>query len=273
MAAKAAERALENAGMTAGDIDLIVVATATGDCQFPAAATFVQSLLGCNNTPAFDVGGACAGFLHAMSVASGLITAGMYSNVLVVGAETLTRFQNPDDRTTVILMGDGAGAAVLTRAVNPEQGILHATLGCDGSKTKLIWVPAGGSLLPPSATTVAERLHFMHMRGREVYKFAVTKMAQLIDEALAAVGMTPQDLKLVIPHQSNLRIIESVQQRMGLPMEKFAVNIDRYGNTSAASIPMALDEARRAGKLQEGDCILMLAIGAGLTWAATVIRL
>lgn len=273
LAAQAAKHALADAGMTVGDVDAIIVATATGDCQFPATATFVQNLLGCENTPAFDVAGACAGFVHAIVVAGGLLASETYRTVLVIGAETLTRFQNPQDRTTVILIGDGAGAAVLTRALNPEQGILHSRLGCDGSKAKLIWVPAGGALLPTSATTVAENLHYMHMRGREVFKFAVTKMEELIDEALSATGLTPNDLKMVIPHQSNLRIIEFVRERMGLPKDKVAVNIDRYGNTSAASIPIALDEARRQGKLQAGDAILLLAIGAGITWGASVIRL
>jgi len=273
MSAKAAERALESAGMSACDIDLIVLATATGDCQFPSTATFVQDLLGCQGTPAFDVGAACAGFLHALTVGGAFIASGVHKTVLVIGAETLTRFINAEDRTTAILMGDGAGAAVITRTSDPDQGILHSTMGADGSKAKLIWVPAGGSLLPTSATTVAERLHFMHMRGREVYKFAVTKMQQLIDECFERTGLTPEDLKLVIPHQSNLRIIESVRERLGLPRDKVAINIDRFGNTSAASIPMALDEARREGKLQTGDAILMLAIGAGLTWSAMIVRL
>lgn len=273
LAAHAARNALADAGLTVGDVDAIIVATATGDCQFPATATFVQHILECENTPAFDVAGACAGFVHALTVAGGLLASEIYKTVLVIGAETLTRFQNPQDRTTVILIGDGAGAAVLTRAANPEQGILHSRLGCDGGKAKLIWVPAGGALLPASATTVAENLHYMHMRGREVFKFAVTKMEELIDEALTVTGLTPDDLKMVIPHQSNLRIIEFVRERLRLPKEKVAINIDRYGNTSAASIPIALDEARRSGKLQAGDAILLLAIGAGITWGASVIRL
>jgi 3-oxoacyl-[acyl-carrier-protein] synthase-3 len=206
-------------------------------------------------------------------VAAGFIASGMYKTVLVVGAETLSRFLDPDDRATVILLGDGAGAAVLTRPVNPEQGVLYSKLGCDGSKTKLIWVPGGGSLVPASATTVAERLHYMHMKGREVYKFAVTKMQEMIDEALNDTGLRPDDLKLVIPHQSNLRIIESVREKLGLPREKVVVNIDRYGNTSAASVPIALDEARRSGQLKPGDHILMLALGAGLVWGTMIVRL
>ncbi|MEK6799826.1 MAG: beta-ketoacyl-ACP synthase III [Planctomycetota bacterium] len=273
MAVRAATNALADAGLSAEDIDLIVLATATGDCPFPATAAFVQSGLGCRSIPAFDVSAACAGFLHALVVASGMLAAGAYRNALVIGAETLSRVTDPEDRTTAILMGDAAGAVVLTNALNPEQGILHATLGCDGSKAKLIWLPAGGSLLPASPMTVAERLHFMHMRGREVFKFAVVKMAELIDEAMTATGLKPDDLKLVIPHQSNLRIIEAARERLGLPREKIAINIDRFGNTSAASVPVALDEARRNGRLQTGDHILMLAIGAGLTWGAMVVQL
>ena len=273
MAVEAARRALDNAGMTADDLDVIVCATATGDCPFPATSAFIQEKLGGRLTPAFDVGAACAGFIYATTVGAGLLGSGLYEHALVIGAETLTRYIDPEDRATCVILGDGAGAAVLSRARNPEQAILHCELGCDGTRTKQIWVPAGGSRLPASATTVAERLHYMKMKGRDVYKFAVIKMQELIDRALAATGLTPEDIKLVIPHQSNLRIIESVREKMGLPPEKVAVNITKFGNTSAASIPMAFDEARRNGTLQPGDIILMLAIGAGLTWGCMVVRL
>jgi len=273
MAVEAARRALENAGLTADDIDVIVCATATGDCPFPATATFVQEALGGRLTPAFDVGAACAGFIYATSVGAGLLGSGFYERALIIGAETLSRYIDPQDRTTCVILGDGAGAAVISRSRNPEQAILHCEMGCDGTRTKQIWVPAGGSRLPSSSTTVAERLHYMKMRGRDVYKFAVIKMQELIDRALEATALTPDDLKLVIPHQSNLRIIESVREKMGLPPEKIAINITRYGNTSAASIPLALDEARRNGTLNSGDVILLLAIGAGLTWGCMVIRL
>ena len=273
MAVEAARRALENAGLIADDIDVIVCATATGDCPFPATATFVQEALGGRLTPAFDVGAACAGFIYATSVGAGLLGSGFYERALIIGAETLSRYIDPQDRTTCVILGDGAGAAVISRSRNPEQAILHCEMGCDGTRTKQIWVPAGGSRLPSSSTTVAERLHYMKMRGRDVYKFAVIKMQELIDRALEATALTPDDLKLVIPHQSNLRIIESVREKMGLPPEKIAINITRYGNTSAASIPLALDEARRNGTLNSGDVILLLAIGAGLTWGCMVIRL
>jgi 3-oxoacyl-[acyl-carrier-protein] synthase-3 len=273
MAVEASRKALQDARMGITDVDLIVCATATGDCPFPATATFVHGALGAGEIPAFDVSAACAGFLHALVVSAGLLSSGLYRSALVIGAETLTRYADREDRRTAILLGDGAGAAILTRTDPTDRGILHCAMGCDGTRAEYIWVPAGGSRLYTSATTVAERLHYMRMRGREVYKFAVVKMQELIDQALSEVGLTPQDLKLLIPHQSNLRIIESVRERMGLPKEKVAVNIDRYGNTSAASIPMALDEHRRSGFLKAGDIVLLIAIGAGLTWSTAVVRL
>ncbi len=273
LAVHAARVALEDADLTANDIDLIICATATGDCPFPATATFIQAQLGAEGVPAFDVSAACAGFLHATSVAAAFIASDMYHRVLVIGAETLTRFTDPQDRNLTILFGDGAGAAVLTKSDDPNQGILRFEMGCDGTRAEHIWLPAGGSRFPASETTVAERLHFMKMRGREVFKFAVKKLEDLIDRSLTETGLTPDDLKLLIPHQSNLRIIESMRARMGLPKEKVAVNIDRFGNTSAASVVMSLDEARRNGTLQPGDLVLMVAVGAGLTWCVMVVRL
>ena len=273
LAAKAAKQALEDAGTTAEEIDVVICATATGDHPFPSTAGMVQHALGASNAAAFDVGAACAGFLYATSIAAGLLHSGIHKRALVIGAETLTRFTDMEDRRMAILFGDGAGAAVMAKAVTPGPAILYCHLGCDGSRAKDIWLPAGGSALPASSTTVAERLHYMKMRGREVYKFAVVKLRQLVDTALKETNLTPDDLKLVIPHQSNLRIIESVRMRMELPKEKVAVNIDRYGNTSAASIIMALDEARRDGTLKTGDLVLMMAIGAGLTWGTMIVRL
>lgn len=273
MSSEAGRKAIADAGMSPEDIDLIILATATPDHPFPSTATFVQHAIGCCNAAAFDVGAACSGFLHACWIAAGQIQAGMCQNILVIGAETLTRFLDFQERGVCILMGDGAGAVVMTKAQREGQGILHATLGCDGSKAKYIWVPAGGAALPASATTVAERMHYMRMKGRDVFKFAVVKMTGLVDEAMEKTGLTPDDLKMVIPHQSNLRIIEAMRERLGLPREKIAVNIDRYGNTSAASVPITFDEVRKAGQLQSGDKIMMLAIGAGLTWGAMVVEL
>lgn len=273
MAAEAARAALADAGLTVSEIDMIVCATATGDCQFPSAASFIQGQLGAGAIPAFDVGAACAGFLYGMTIASTMLHSGVCRRALVVGAETLSRFLDPEDRRTAILLGDGAGAVVLSVAESDNRGILYSELGCDGTKTDLILVPAGGSRLTTSATTVAERLHYMRMKGREVYKYAVLKMEELIDRALEQSGVTPDQLRMVIPHQSNLRIIESVQERLKLPREKVAVNIDRFGNTSSASIPMALDEHRRNGTLRAGDIVLLIGIGAGLVWGVMVMRL
>jgi 3-oxoacyl-[acyl-carrier-protein] synthase-3 len=273
MATNAARLALEDAGIEVGDIDVLICATATGDHPFPAAASFIEAQLGAVDIPAFDVGAACSGFLYACIAASGLINAGLYERALVIGAETLTRAADPEDRATIVLFGDAAGAAVLGRSKDPETSILYCDMGCDGTRAKHIYVPAGGSRLPASQTTVDERLHYMRMRGPEVYKFAVQKMQELVENALEVTGLTPDDLKMVIPHQSNMRIIESVREKLRLPPEKMAVNIDRYGNTSAAAVPLALDAARRDGTLQKGDLVLMVAVGAGLTWSTVLARL
>lgn len=273
LASHACRSALSDAGVAPTDLDLIICATATGDCPFPATAAFIQRDLGAVNVPAFDVSAACAGFLYGTIVAGQFLSTGNYRRVLVVGTETLSRFADPEDRATIVLFGDAAGAAVLSPTESPDRGVLYYEFGCDGTRAEHIWLPAGGSRFPASEKTVAERLHFMRMRGREVYKFAVLKMEELIDRALCETCLRADDLKLIIPHQSNLRIIESVRERLGLPREKMAVNIDRYGNTSAASVPMALDAARRDGTLVEGDTVLMVAIGAGITWSTIVLRL
>lgn len=272
LASRAAERAIEDAGIDRRQIDLIILCTATPDQPIPATACNVQARLGLSGIPAFDLGAACSGFMYGTIVAANLVQAGMYRHILLIGAETLTRFTDYEDRTTCVLFGDAAGAAVITPSADRERGLLYASMGADGTKLQDIWAPAGGSQLPASHATVAERLHAIRMKGREVYKFAVVKMMELIDGAMEATGLTPDDLRLVIPHQSNLRIIESVREKLGLPPEKIAINIDRYGNTSAASVPVALDEARRDGRVRSGDRIMMLGLGAGLTWAVAVWR-
>jgi len=278
LALEASKRALDDAGLSPTDIDLIVCATATPDHLFPSTAAIVQGQLGATDSAAFDVSAACAGFLHATSIALSMLHAGFHKTALVIGAETLTRFADTQDRGTVILFGDAAGAAIFSRvdadaASGSLSRVLYCELGCDGTRAKDIMLPGGGSRLPLSSMVLDERLTFLKMRGREVYKFAVGKMQELIDRALERSGLKPSDLKLVIPHQSNLRIIESVRQRMGLPVEKVTVNIDQFGNTSAASVIMGLDIARREGQLQSGDNILMIAIGAGLAWGVMVVQL
>lgn len=270
----AAREAMENAGCTIDDIDMIICATATGDHPLPATAALIQAGLGSTKEiPAFDVSAACAGFLLATSIASGMICSGMCKRALVIGAETLSRFVDNDDRTTVVLFGDGAGAAVVERAMGPNQGILYCDLGTDGTRAGHIIVPAGGSRVPTSGNTVAERMHHIRMKGREVFKFAVNRLQILIDQALKETGLKPDDLKLVIPHQSNMRIIESARERLGLPKEKVVLNIGRYGNTSAASVPIGLNDARRNGVLNPGDHVLLTAIGAGLVWCVMIVRL
>jgi 3-oxoacyl-[acyl-carrier-protein] synthase-3 len=273
LGAEAARRAIADAGLTVQDIDCIICATATGDHPFPATACFIQHLIGAEPVPAFDVGAACAGFLYACNTAVGFISTGAFRNVLAIGAETLSRYGDPEDRSTCVLFGDGAGAAVWSRAEEPGPSILYSEFGTDGSRTDHIVALAGGSRLFASPVTTAERLHYLRMKGREVYKFAVLKMGELIDRALAETGLRPDDLKLVIPHQSNARIIESTRERLGLPPEKVVLNIGEYGNTSAASIPIALDDARRSGAVKAGDAVLMIALGAGLTWGVILIRL
>jgi 3-oxoacyl-[acyl-carrier-protein] synthase-3 len=271
---EAARRALVDANMTIDDIDVIICATATGDHPFPSTAAIIQGKLGCTRPiPAFDVGAACAGFMFGSAVAAGLIMGGTFKTALVIGAETLSRYADPDDRSTVILFGDAGGAAVWSRSRDEHTGIQHLELGSDGTKADYIWLPAGGSRVYASTMTVNERLHYIRMKGREVFKFAVLKMEEIIDRALSELGITPADLKYVIPHQSNLRIIESMRERMQLPKEKMAVNIDQYGNTSAASILLSLDAARRSGRIAKGDLVLFVAIGAGLAWGTMVVRM
>lgn len=273
MGVEAAKRALADARLTPDDIDVIICATATPDHPFPATACFIQAGIGARHIPAFDVHAACSGFLYGSIVASSLLMSGLYQTALVVGAETLTRYADPEDRATCVLFGDAAGAVIWKRETRPDHGVLHWSLGCDGTKTDHICVPSGGSRLYTSPATTAERLHYLRMRGREVYKFAVLKMQELIDDALAKVGIAASDLAMVIPHQSNLRIIESARERLGLPPEKVAVNIDRFGNTSSASVLLSLDEHRRSGLLKAGDMVLFVAVGAGLTWGIMVVRL
>lgn len=271
-AAKASRAALESAKLTPTDIDLIICATITPDHVLPALSCELQRELGCRCIPSFDLAAACSGFVYGLVTAAQFVNSGLAKNVLLVGAECLTRITDMEDRTTAVLFGDGSGAAIIRRSADPSRGIVAARLGADGARSDLIWVPAGGSREPSSARTVNERLHFMRMRGREVYKFAVTQIQELISQVLSDAGVTNQDVKLLVPHQSNLRIIESAMDKMGLSEDRVVINIQRFGNTSAASVPIALHEARTTGRLKSGDLALLLAIGAGLTWGAALMR-
>ncbi|MFZ5643361.1 MAG: beta-ketoacyl-ACP synthase III [Bacillota bacterium] len=271
LACEAAKAALKDAGITPRDVDLIIVATNTPDCLFPAAACIVQDKLGASNAGAFDILAGCTGFIYSLSVASQFIVSGMYKHVLVIGAETLSRILDWDDRNTCVLFGDGAGAAVLG-PVPDEYGLLHTRLGADGSGGQHLYIPAGGSRMPASRETVDNKLHFVRMNGREVFKFAVRACGDGSLEALEAAGLTLKDVDFLIPHQANIRIIEAAAKRLDLPREKVLVNVDRFGNTSTASIPMALEEAVEKGWIRDGDNIVMTAFGAGLTWAVAVMR-
>jgi 3-oxoacyl-[acyl-carrier-protein] synthase-3 len=271
LATEAARRALEMAGLQGSDLDQIVVGTVTGDRTFPSTACIVQDRLGAVNAHAFDVSAACAGFLYGLSVGRSAITSGMANTVLVIGVETLSKIVNWTDRNTCVLFGDAAGAVIL-RASDKPGGILATRLHSDGSLVHLLEMPAGGSLRPPTHDTVEQRLHTIHMRGNDVFKHAVRAMESVALETLEAAGRTPEQLSLLIPHQANFRIIDATARRLGLPMEKVFVNLDRYGNTSSASIPLALDEANRAGRLRPGDLIEMVTFGGGFTWAAAVVE-
>jgi 3-oxoacyl-[acyl-carrier-protein] synthase-3 len=273
LARDASLKALEDAGITADDLDLIIFATVTPDTPVPAAACWLQAELGARQIPAYDVNAACAGLAYAMVQAATFIQTGLYRNVLVIGAETLTRICNYQDRTTCVLFGDGAAAVVMSATEEPGRGILHYQIGADGKGAAHIIQPAGGSRLPASAMTVSENLHTLRMNGREVYKFAVQKFYAVVEETLAAANVSPEEIDMIVPHQSNLRIIRSVQEKLNLPDEKIVVNIDRYGNTSSASIGLALDEARRDGRIKQGHLVLMLGFGAGLTWGSLLFRM
>ncbi|MBT9252983.1 MAG: ketoacyl-ACP synthase III [Brockia lithotrophica] len=270
LAHPAAEEALRVAGIGPADLDGILVATTTPDHVFPSTAALLQRKLGAWNAWAFDMSAACSGFIYGLAVAASFVESGRARHVLVVGAEVLSRITDWEDRTTAVLFGDGAGAAVVGPVA--EGGFLSFVLGADGGGADLLVLPAGGSRLPASRRTVEERQHFLKMNGREVFKFAVRIMAEASEEALRRAGLTKDDLDLLVPHQANYRIIDAAQERFQLPSGKVVVNLDRYGNMSAASTPVALHEAYRAGRLSPGNVVLLVAFGGGLTWAATVLR-
>ena len=271
LATEAARKALQNAGVTAEEIDLIVLGTVTGDMKFPATACLIQAKLGAKHAVAFDLSAACSGFLYGLQVAEGLMATGGYRRALVIGGEVLSSMVNWQDRDTCVLFGDGAGAVVLGPS-DGVHGLLQACMGSDGAYSGLLNNPGGGSVHPPTAENVAARLNSIRMEGKEVFRHAVSAMSHALNQVLAESGLTGDDLDLLIPHQANLRIIEAVAKRSKMPMEKVFVNVDRYGNTSAASIPIALDELRRGGALKEGTLAGLVTFGGGFTWAAALIR-
>jgi 3-oxoacyl-[acyl-carrier-protein] synthase-3 len=270
---EASEKALSRAGVTAADLDAIVLATATPDRLLPSTACDLQALLGADKAAAFDISAACPGFLFATGVAEGLIASRQSEVVLIVGAEKLSTITDFQDRSTAILFGDGAGAAVVRRATGDNgRGILSTFLKSDGKLAPLLYRPGGGAADPISEKVVCERSHYMKMAGREVFKAAVLTMAEACDEALRRAGVTADQVDLLIPHQANVRIIEATAKHAGLSMDKVMVNVDRYGNTSSASIPLALDQAITEGRVKPGSVILLVAFGAGFTWGSSVIR-
>src|SRR3954470_11692016 len=258
LASHAATKAMKAAGVEAKDIGMVIVGTASQEMIFPSTACFVASSLGMTHTPAFDVSAACSGFLYALDVGAQFVKCGRYQNVLVIGAETLSRLVDYTDRASCILFGDGAGAVVLQRSEEKNRGVIYGSMHADGTGWEMLYC-APGSRHPIDATMVAGRQQFMKIKGREVYKFAVQRFHELIDDAMRKCELSIEQVKLIIPHQVNQRIINSALERLNLPAEKAFVNIDKYGNTSAASIPIALDEAVRAGKLNKGDVATMVA--------------
>jgi 3-oxoacyl-[acyl-carrier-protein] synthase-3 len=270
-AAIAAERAIKDAGLKAKDIDCILVATVTPDSFFPSTACRVQEKIHAKNAAAMDVVAACSGFLYGLILADGLIRTGQYQNVLVIGSEVLSRFTDWEDRATCVLFGDGAGAVVMT-ASDGKRGILSSFMKSDGRLGQLLYMPGGGSTHPATHETVDQHLHTIRMEGREVFKHAVRTMVDAAVHGLEKAQVQSEEIDLLITHQANMRIIGAVQQRLKLPDEKVFINLQEYGNTSAASIPLALDQARSEGRLKPGNKLLLVAFGGGFTWASSVVQ-
>ncbi len=271
LGADAASMALSDAGMEPSDVDVIIVATMTPEMGFPATACFIQHMIGARNAAAFDISAACTGFIYGLSIASSMITSGFAGTVLVIGAETLSRVMDWTDRNSCVLFGDGAGAAVVT--VGGKGGrVIDSLIRSDGSNTGLLFMPGGGSRHPASEDTVRDRMHYLKMTGKGLYKEATTSMADAVFEILEKNGLDIDDMDLLIPHQANLRIIQSTAKKLEISPEKAYVNIDRYGNTSAATIPIAMTEAHAEGRMHPGSTIVLVAFGSGMTWGATLLR-
>jgi len=270
LALPAARAALEQAGTPGADVDLIIVATVTADMAFPSAAAILADELGAGEAGAYDLSAGCTGFMYAVAQGYGMLAAGLARHALVVGGDVLSRILDWSDRRTAVLFGDGAGAVVLDRV--SEGGFLGFELGADGSGGPQLYLPAGGSRAPASAETVAERKHFVQMNGREVFKFATRVLVSSAEKVLAECGKTVDDVDVYIPHQANIRIIDHAADKLGIPKEKIVVNVERYGNTSSGSIPLALADAQAEGRLQDGALVLMTGMGAGLTWGSGLIE-
>jgi len=268
---RAAVKALEDAGVAAEDVDLIIVPTITPDYVFPATAGLVANRLGAKKAAAFDMSAGCSGFLYGIATASQFIANGMYRTVLVIGGETLSKVVNWEDRKTCVLFGDGAGAVVL-QAVQEGYGFLGFELGADGSGSELLIQPGGGSKHPTTPETLANKMHTIHMAGSEVFKFAVRIMGEAAVKVVEKAGLRKEDVDVLVPHQANIRIVDAAVKRLGIDPNRVVVNLDRYGNMSAASIPVALDEAVRSGRITEGDVVVFVGFGAGLSWGASVMR-
>ncbi len=271
IAYEAARLALKRARLKAKDIDLILVASVTGDMPFPSTSCYLQRLLGAKNAAAFDINAACSGFLYGLHIANSFIKTGTHSKILLVGTEVLSRFVNWSDRTTCVLFGDGAGAVVI-EGTREKRGIYSTHIASDGTLSELITLPGGGSRYPSSTESILKKRHYMKMKGNETFKVAVRTLSDIAVKTLEANKLKPSQIALLIPHQANLRIIQATAKRLGLSDEKVFINIDKYGNTSAASIPIALDEAVKSGRVKDGDYILLEAFGGGLTWASALLR-
>ncbi|WP_435873792.1 beta-ketoacyl-ACP synthase III [Polycladomyces subterraneus] len=271
LAVEAGRKALEAAGITPDQLDLIIVATVTPDMMFPATACLVQDRLGASKAATFDLSAACTGFLYGITTAVQFIANGIYRYALVIGVDCLSKITNWEDRNTCVLFGDGAGAVVLG-PVEEGYGFLSFDLGADGSGGNLLLQPAGGSRIPATVESVEKKLHTISMSGGEVFKFAVRVMGNAAEEALKKAGLTKDDIDFLVPHQANIRIIDAAVRRFGLSEDKVIVNLDRYGNMSSASIPVALDEAVREGRIREGDTLVLVGFGGGLTWGAAVLK-
>jgi 3-oxoacyl-[acyl-carrier-protein] synthase-3 len=272
LATEAGRAALEMAGVDPADLDLIIVATLTPDHYFPSTAGFVQRNLGADKAAAFDLEAACTGFIYALTVGDLFIKSGTYQKVLVIGAEVLSRFLDWEDRDTCVLFGDGAGAAVLVPGDDTEKGIISTHLHSDGSMAELLYAPAGVSRMPITKEIIDQKLNTVKMRGHEVFKVAVTRLSEVVEEVMEVNDLREEDIDLLIPHQANLRIIQATARKLKLPMEKVIITVDIHGNTSAASVPLALDVAVRNKRINEGDRVLLEAFGGGLTWGGALIR-